>query len=335
MMLDFDVVIVGGGVAGLSAALVLTRARRRVVVIDSGEPRNALAAHLHGFLSRDGTDPAELLAEGRREVAGYGGEFVTAEALGIEHGVKAGYVVRLADGRALTTRGVIAATGLRDELPEVPGVRERWGRDVAHCPYCHGYEVRDGAIGVLGGDNRPFTMHQAVLLRQWSDDIVFFPHRMELTGEERERLTAYGVRVVDGEVVRLVTTDDRLSGVELADGRLVARSALFVGPRFIPQDGLLKALGCELNDNGWVAIDPSGKTSVPGVWAAGNVVDSPAQLVNAASAGSTAAIALNHFLLAEDVQSAITEYRAAQEPFSAAMERRVCEAVIGDRRHGI
>lgn len=334
-MLDFDVVIVGGGAAGLSAALVLARSRRKVVVVDSGEPRNAPAAHLHGFLSRDGADPTELLATARGEVAGYGGEFIAADVLGVEHGSEVGFVVRLADERTLATRGVIVATGLRDELPEVAGVRERWGRDVAHCPYCHGYEVRDGAIGVLGGDNRPFTMHQAVLLRQWSDDIVFFPHRMELTEEERERLTACGVRIVDGKVARLVTTDDQLSGVELADGQVVARSAVFVGPRFVLQDGLLKGLGCELTDNGWVAVDSSGKTSAPGVWAAGNVVDNPAQLINAASAGSSAAIALNHFFLAEDVQQAVTEHRAAQEPFSAAMERQVCEAVIGDRRHGI
>lgn len=335
MMLDFDVVIVGGGAAGLSAALVLTRSRRKVMVVDSGEPRNASAAHLHGFLSRDSADSAVLLATGRDEVAGYDGKFVAADVLGIDHGNRGGYVVRLADGRMLTTRSAIVATGLRDELPEVAGVRERWGRDVAHCPYCHGYEVRDSAIGVLGGHNRPFTMHQAVLLRQWSDDIVFFPHCMALTDQERERLIAYGVRVVDGEVARLVTTDDQLSGVELADGQVVARSGVFVGPRFVPQDGLLKSLGCELGDNGWVAVDQSGKTSVPGVWAAGNVVDNPAQLINAASAGSTAGIALNHFFLAEDVQRAITEYRAAWEPFPAAMERQVCEAVLGNRRHGI
>nr|WP_261566372.1 NAD(P)/FAD-dependent oxidoreductase [Frankia gtarii] len=328
-------VIVGGGAAGLSAALVLTRSRRKVVVVDSGEPRNAPTAHLHGFLSRDSADPAELLATGRDEVAGYGGEFVASDVLGIEHGSGVGFVVRLADGRMLMTRGVIVATGLRDELPEVAGVPERWGRDVAHCPYCHGYEVRDGAIGVLGGDNRPFTLHQAVLLRQWSDDIVFFPHCMELTEEERERLTAYGVRVVDGEVARLVTTDDQLSGVELADGQVVGRSAVFIGPRFVPQDGLLKGLGCELGDNGWVAVDSSGKTSVPGVWAAGNVVDNPAQLINAASAGSTAAIALNHFFLAEDVQQAVTKHRAGQEAFSVIAEQRVRGPVIGDRRHGI
>jgi thioredoxin reductase (NADPH) len=334
-MLDYDVVIVGGGVAGLSAALMLSRSRRRVVVIDSGEPRNAPAGHLHGFLSRDGMDPSHLLDVGRGEVAEYGGELIAVQVDGIERRTGNGFTVRLADGRALSTRGVIAATGLRDELPEVDGVRERWGKDVAHCPYCHGYEVRDSAIGVLGGENRPFTLHQAVLLRQWSDDLVFFPHRIELTGDERERLTAYGVRIVDGEVARLVTRDDRLSGVELADGQVVARSAVFVGPRFVPQDGLLKGLGCEVGDNGWVAVDPSGRTSVAGVWAAGNVVDNPAQLINAASAGSTAAIALNHYFLAEDVQQAVTDRRAMNEPFSAEMERRVCEIVLGDRRHGL
>jgi thioredoxin reductase len=326
-MLEYDVVIIGAGAAGLSAALVSARSRRRVVVVDTGSPRNAPAAHLHGFLSRDGADPASILAIGRAEVASYGGEFLAAEVVGIERG----FVVRLADGRALTTRGVIAANGLRDELPDVAGVRERWGRDVAHCPYCHGYEVRDTAIGVLGGDNRPFTLHQAMLLRQWSSDVVFFPHRIELSDEERERLTAFGVEIVDGSVSRLVITDDKLSGVELSDGRIMVRSTVFVGPRFVPEDGLLKGLGCALGDNGWVSVDASGQTSVPGVFAAGNVVNSPAQLINAASAGSTAAIALNHFLLAEDVQRAV----AARGPFSAAIERQVCEAVLGGRRHGV
>ncbi|WP_433873219.1 NAD(P)/FAD-dependent oxidoreductase [Saccharopolyspora sp. CA-218241] len=301
--MEYDVVVVGGGAAGLAAGTMLGRSRRRVVVVDAGEPRNAPSGHLHGFLSRDGTPPAELLAMGRDEVTRYGGELLTDRVRGIEPG----FVVRLAGGRALTTRRVLVATGLRDELPDVPGVLERWGDDVLHCPYCHGYEVRDTPIAVLGGDNRPFTLHQAHLVRQWSDDVVFFPHRIELTDEERERLTARGIRIADGEVARVVADDGGVSGIELADGQVVPRAAVFVGPRFVPHDELLTGLGCELGDNGWVAVDPSGRTSVDGLWAAGNVVDSPAQLINAASAGSTAAIALNHDLLAADVDRAVAQ----------------------------
>jgi thioredoxin reductase (NADPH) len=304
---EYDVVVIGGGAAGLTAAMVLARARRRVAVIDAGEPRNAPAAHVHGFLSRDGMAPAHLLAAGRDEVAGYGGEVIEGRVREVEHG----FVVRLAGGRELTTRGVVVATGLHDELPEVPGLRERWGQDVLHCPYCHGYEVRDAPIGVLGGDNRPFTMHQASLVRQWSADVVFFPHRIVMAADERERLTARGIRIVEGEVARLMVEGDRLSGVELADGQQVPRTAVFVGPRFVPRDELLTALGCDVGEDGWVVTDPTGRTSVTGVFAAGNVVSSPAQMITAAGAGTTAAIAINHYLLEQDIEKALTDLHPA------------------------
>ncbi len=219
--MEYDVVVVGGGAAGLTAAIYLARSLRRVVVVDAGEPRNVPAAHVHGFLSRDGTPPADLLAAGRVEVLGYGGEVIKDRVLGIEHGGEHGFLVRLIGGAELTARGVLVATGLRDELPEIVGLRERWGTDVLHCPYCHGYEVRDTPIGVLGGDNRPFTLHQASLVRQWSADVVFFPNQITLVEEEREQLTARGIRIVYGEVTRLAAQDDQLLSVELADGQAV------------------------------------------------------------------------------------------------------------------
>ncbi|MFJ6675676.1 NAD(P)/FAD-dependent oxidoreductase [Actinosynnema sp. NPDC091369] len=307
----YDVTIIGGGVAGLSAALVLSRVGRRVVVVDAGQPRNAPADHLHGFLSRDGMSPLELLRAGRDEVAGYGGELVEDLVEVVERGSGAEFEVRLAGGRALTTRAVVVATGLHDELPDVAGVRELWGSDVLHCPYCHGHEVRDKAIGVLGGDNRPFTLHQTSLVRLWSPDVVFFPHRITLTDEEHERFAARGIRVVEGEVSRVVEKDGRVSGVELADGRLEPRTAVFVGPRFFPRDELLKGLGCDVED-GWVVVDGVGRTSVPGVFAAGNVVSESAQLANAVGAGSSAGIAVNHHLLAAETAQAVAAYRAAR-----------------------
>ncbi|MFG1782626.1 NAD(P)/FAD-dependent oxidoreductase [Rhodococcus oryzae] len=299
--MEYDAVVIGGGAAGLSAATVLARARRRVAVVDAGEPRNAPAEHVHGFLSRDGMSPAQLLAVGRAEMIGYGGEVMQGRVLGIEKLGERRFVVHRSGRPDMATRGVIVATGLRDELPKILGLREQWGVGVLHCPYCHGYEVRDTPIAVLGGDNRPFTMHQASLVRQWSADVVFFPNRIVLDTEERTRLTARGIRVVDGDVTRIVMEDGRLCGVELADGQMVPRSTVFVGPRFVPHDDLLTDLGCDAGEDGWVATDPAGLTSVPGVWAAGNVVDSPAQLITAAGAGSKAAIALNHYLLAQAV----------------------------------
>ncbi|NYH78180.1 thioredoxin reductase (NADPH) [Actinopolyspora biskrensis] len=257
-----------------------------------------------------------MLATGREEFLGYGGELLTELVDGVERGAVHGFVVRLAGGKELTTRSVLVATGLRDEPPRITGVREQWGEAVLHCPYCHGYEFRDSPLAVLGGDNRPFTLHQAQLVRQWSSDVVFLPNRIALTEDEHERLTARGVRVVEGEVARVLTHEDGVSGVELADGRVLSRSAVFVGPRFVPHDELLTALGCDLGENGWVATDTTGRTSVDGVWAAGNVVDDPAQLINAAGAGSTAAVAIDHYLLVEDVEQALAGHRASEGAFS-------------------
>ncbi len=307
-MNEYDVAVVGGGAAGLSAALVLARARRAVVVIDAGEPRNAPAAHLQGFLSRDGMPPAELLAAGRDEVAGYGGQLVSGTVTHVRPGDDGGFELSLADGQALSARRVLVTTGLRDELPDLPGVRERWGRDLLHCPYCHGYEVRDQRLGVLGGT--PDAVQHALVVRQWASDVVFFAHTSALTDDEREQLVARAIGVVDGPVGRLVVEDDRLDGVELADGRFVRRDAVFVRPTFTPNSDLLTELGCETHDNGWVVADPTGRTSVTGVWVAGNAVNPRAQVITAAGEGSAAAIAINADLVEEDVKTAVRDFRA-------------------------
>ena len=302
-MNEYDVVVVGGGAAGLSAALVLLRARRTVVLVDSGAPRNAPAAHMHGFLSRDGMPPRELLASGRSEVAGYGGILLDGTVVGVEPG----FQVRLADASRLRARRVLVATGLRDELPDVPGVGERWGRDLLHCPYCHGYEVRDQPLGVLGG--APEAVQHALLVRQWSPDVILFPHTDTLAPEQHEQLQARGIQIADGTVARLVVGNDQLQGVELRDGAVVARTAVFVRPRFVPNADLLTGLGCELDELGWVVHDPVGRTSVAGVWVAGNAADPRAQVISAAGQGSAAAIDLNADLVDEDVKHALADHR--------------------------
>ncbi|MFF8717614.1 NAD(P)/FAD-dependent oxidoreductase [Streptomyces sp. NPDC015184] len=300
----YDVAVVGAGAAGLSAALLLGRARRRVVVIDAGEPRNAPAAHMHGFLSRDGLPPAALLDLGQVEIDRYGVDVIRAR---VEH-VEPGYGVRLEGGPVIRARRLLVATGLRDELPDIPGVRDRWGKDLLHCPYCHAYEVRDQPLAVLG--THPGAVHQALLLRQWSDDIVFLTHTLELSEQEREQLEAFGVNVVEGHAVRLVVDDDRLRGIELTDGRVIPRTTAFLFPRPAPRDDLLALLDCAKDDQGWVVTDRAGRTSVPGVWAAGNVVDPRAQVIVAAGMGSTAAFAINTDLLHEDVEHATARHRA-------------------------
>ncbi len=321
-------VVAGGGAAGLSAALVLGRARRRIVVIDAGAPRNAPAAHMQGFLSRDGIPPADFLALGRREVTGYGAELVSDQILGIEPG----FLVRLAGGRTFTARRILLATGVGDELPDIPGIRQRWGRDLLHCPYCHGWEVRDQPLGVLG--TQPGSVQHALLVRQWSDDVVFFVHTDELTSAERHQLRARGVRVVDGQVARLVVEDDRLKGIELANGQMIERTAVFIRPGNTPHDdGLLAGLGCELNGAGFPIVDAAGRTGVPGVWAAGNVADPRAQVVTSAGAGSAAAIAINADLVQEDAEQAVDDRDTGGGAFSAAMDARVADLMHGDRRH--
>jgi thioredoxin reductase len=289
----YDVAIVGGGAAGLSAALVLGRARRRVVVVDAGEPRNAPAAHMHGFLSRDGLPPADLIRIGREETSAYGVELVPGRVAS----VGPGFSVALGDGTTLAARRLLIATGATDELPPIPGLADRWGRDFLHCPYCHGWEVRDQPLGLLA--TGPGSVEHAQLIRQWSDDVVFFVDRHEPAEAERGQLEARGIRVVDGEVRGLVVEEDRLTGVALADGRIVERTALFVRPSMRPRtNGLVEQLGCALDDQGFVLVDRAGRTTVPGVWAAGNVANPRAQVITAAGEGSAAAIDINADLVA-------------------------------------
>jgi len=300
----YDVAVIGGGAAGLSAALVLGRARRRVVVIDAGSPRNAPAQHMHGFLSRDGMPPAELLQCARQEAGGYGVEFVADEV----HSVETGFSIRLNNGEVVEARRLLLATGATDELPEIPGVRERWGLDFLHCPYCHGWEVRGLPLGVLATGSG--SVDYAHLIRQWSDDLVYFVHTDELADSEREQLEARGIRVVDGEVEQLVVDEDNLSGVALADGRVVPRAALFIRPNMRPRlGGLMENLESEVDELGFLRVDSAGRTATPGVWAAGNVANPRAQVITAAGEGSAAAIAINADLVQEDVRDAVIDLR--------------------------
>ncbi|MEV8604230.1 NAD(P)/FAD-dependent oxidoreductase [Streptomyces griseoviridis] len=304
---QYEVIVVGGGTAGLSAGLVLGRARRRTLVVDAGEPRNAPAAHLHGYLSRDGMAPDEFLAVGREEIARYGVELVRDRAVDAERDGP-GFAVTLAGGRTVRGRALVVATGLKDELPRVPGLAERFGRDVLHCPYCHGWEVRDQPFGVLA--TGPLGVHQALMVSQWSKDVVFFPHQVaeaEFTDVDLRRLAAAGIDVVPGEVAGLDVTDDRLTGVRLADGTVHERSVLFAAPRPVPRGELLAKLGAELRETPFGAypvIDERGLTTVPGLWAVGNAGGFAEQLINAASRGYRAGAAINGELLFADIDAA-------------------------------
>ncbi|MEU2910078.1 NAD(P)/FAD-dependent oxidoreductase [Streptomyces massasporeus] len=318
----YAVVVIGGGAAGLSAALVLGRARHRTLVVDAGEPRNAPAAHMQGYLTRDGMPPADFLALGREEIARYGVELVRDRVVEVTRGEDLteapgndlteapgeGFTAVLAGGRTVRARRLVVATGLKDELPAVAGVAERFGRDVLHCPFCHGWEVRDRPFGVLASS--PASVHQALMVSQWSKDVRFFLHTVaeeELSDEDLRRLAAAGVEVVPGEVAGLVIENDRLTGMRLADGTEHARSVLFLAPRAVPRTGLLEGLGAELHDTPFGAypvVDATGLTSVPGVWAAGNAIGFAEQVVHAASGGYRAASAIVGDLLMTDLDAA-------------------------------
>jgi thioredoxin reductase len=216
----------------------------------------------------------------------------------------AGFVVRLAGGRVVAARRVLLTTGAVDDLPDVEGARARWGRDLLHCPYCHGWEVRDRPLGVLG--TGPGSVEHAHLLRQWTDDVILFTHAFAITDRERATLDARGIAVVDGSVERLVVTDDRLRAVPLADGRSIPRDAVFIRPALRAHAGDPAAvLGCQLLPGGLVRADADGRTSVAGVWAAGNAANPRAQVITAAGEGSAVAIAINNDLVQDDIDSAV------------------------------
>lgn len=311
---DFDVIVIGGGAAGLSAGLMLARSRRSVLVLDAGAPRNAPAAAVHGLFGRDGIPPARLAERGRTEVRDYGGEVRAATVTAAQRDGDR-FTVSTDDGATLRGRRLLVATGLVDDLPDLPGLREHWGGDVVHCPYCHGWEVRDSAVGVLALG--PRAVHQALLFRQWSDDVVLFANDLAVpSDEEAEQLAARGIGVVPGSVAAVESADGRVAGLRLADGTVVARDTIAVGPRSLVRAPFFAGLGLApaQHPSGMgehLPVDAAGRTTVPGVWAAGNVTDPSAQVGAAASAAAFAAAQLNMDLVQEDIATAVAARRAA------------------------
>jgi thioredoxin reductase len=273
--MTYDVIVIGGGPAGLSGAVALGRALRSVLVIDSGAPRNAPAEGIHNFLTRDGMPPAEFLAAGREEVRRYGGTVLDGAVTAARGSEADGFEVELADGTIQRARRLLVTTGLIDQLPDIPGLADQWGHTVLHCPYCHGYEVRGRSIGIIALNER--ATEQARLWGQWSPDVQLIP----------------------GD--RIASVDPK--GVHLTDGTFVARDALVVATGMAARADFLVSLGLEATDHpsGFgthvPSLDPTGRSSVPGVWLAGNITDPMAQVISAAAAGLQAGAMLNVDLL--------------------------------------
>jgi thioredoxin reductase len=308
---NYDVVVVGGGAAGLSGAVALARSRRSVLVIDAGDPRNAPAGHVHNFLSRDGTPPSELLAAGRTEVRRYGGRVETGRVTALARdGERFGVQVGAQGGqRAVAARRLLVATGVRDVLPGVPGLAARWGIDVLHCPYCHGWEVRDQRVGILS--TGPAAVHQALLFQQLSPHVTLLRHTGPAPdAEQRTMLEALGVAIADGEVEQVEADASGLTGVVLAGGGHLALDAVVVAPRVEARAELLEPLGLKPVEvligehpvGTRIEADRTGSTAVPGVWVAGNLTDPQAQVMGAAAAGLMAGAVINFDLVLDDAR---------------------------------
>ncbi|WP_435847908.1 NAD(P)/FAD-dependent oxidoreductase [Streptomyces fradiae] len=313
--------VVGGGAAGLNGALVLARSRRSVLVVDSGAPRNAPAEAVHGFIVLDGTAPSEILARGREQVRHYGGRVVFGELASAEPAEPVAgdprFALTLADGRGVSARRVLVATGLRDVLPEVPGLAGHWGRGVVHCPYCHGWEVRDEPIGILA--TGPGSLHHALLFRQLTDDLVYFSHGTRVDRDTRARLAARGIRVIVTAVTGIVADAGAPTGVRLADGTVVARRVIAVATRTLARTEGLDGLKLPMEDlpdgtGRRFASALAGSTGVPGVWVAGNATEPTAQVGAAAAAGALAGAHINADLAAADTDAALAAAPAGEAP---------------------
>ena len=303
--MDYDVLIIGAGSAGLSAALTLGRCRRRVLLADGGPTRNAPSGAVHSFFSRDGIRPAALLHLGREQLAPYPTvavhEVKITALTQVASGFRAAGTTGQGHATTATARRVLLATGVEDVLPALPGFRELWGSSVLHCPYCHGYEVRDQPLAVYGRGRAGVGL--ALLISRWSPEVVLVTDGPgHLSARGRQQLRRQGIGVREEPVARLVgTARGGLRCVEFADGTYIERAALFLHPPQEQRSPLAAALGARLTDKGAVWVDKNAQTTVPGLYAAGDMVPGQQQALLAAASGSKAAICLNEALTRAEV----------------------------------
>ena len=293
----YDAIVVGGSFAGLSAAMQLARARRRVLVVDAGRPRNRFAAAVHGFLGQDGRPPFDVLADAAAQLRAYPTvELRRDEALAAREW-DGGFAVALAGGVEVRTRRLVLATGLIDELPPIAGMPERWGATVLHCPYCHGYEVAGRPLGVVA--NHPMSAHQAALIPDWGPTTYFTQGAFEPDEAQAARLAERGVRIERTPVVELLGAAPTLDAVRLADGRVVALAAVFTAPRTRMASALAERLGCALDEGptgAYLRVDEWKQTTVAGVYAAGDAASPMHNATLASAAGVLAGVGAHQSL---------------------------------------
>ncbi|MBB4482495.1 NAD(P)/FAD-dependent oxidoreductase [Rhizobium etli] len=273
--MSYEIIVIGGNFAGLSAAMQLARARRRVLLVDAGMPRNRFSQAAHGFLGQDGQAPAAIMREGKRQLGLYPN--ITLRDGKVAHAQKEDdeFVIGIEGGGEERARRLILATGVSDTLPDIAGLGDRWGRTVLHCPYCHGYEVSGGALGVLA--NHPHSAHSAMMIPDWGATTFFTQALFEPDEEQLARLTARGVRIERSPVVELLGDTPKLEAVRLADGRIVPLDAIFVAPKTAMASPVAEQLGCAFDDGAFgpvIRIGENKETSITGVFAAGDAASS-------------------------------------------------------------
>jgi thioredoxin reductase len=293
-----DAIIIGGSFAGLSAAMYIARARRSVCVIDTGAPRNRFAAQSHGFFAQDGNEPGTMLATARSQVAEYPtATFIEGEAMTASTEPD-GFSVKLATGEVLESARLVLAFGISDELPAIPGLAERWGRSVLHCPYCHGFEFSGQRLGVLSVS--PMSLHQAMLIAEWGPTTLYLNGASEPDAASLAQLQKRGVAIESAPVRALHGEGAQLSSIEFIDGRTSGVDALYLGPRTHLNSEVAHQLGCEMDEGTFgpiIRTDPQKTTTVPGVYAAGDITRSAHNVTWASADGVTAGMALHRSLV--------------------------------------
>ncbi len=301
----YDVIVVGGSFAGLSAALHIARARSSVIVVDAGLPRNRFAAHSHGLIAQDGLPPAAILDAARAQLANYQTVTLLHGEVTTVNRTADGFEIELADGSRAVGRRILLSTGITDILPEIPGLAERWGKSVFHCPYCHGYEIGGGNIGVIASG--PLSVHGASLIADWGD-VTFFTNGSAMPDEDaRVLFRTRKIAIVGEPIAELVGPSPQTDGARLSDGRLVPVRAFFIGPPFRMTSPLAQTLGCafEVTPVGAiVSTDMWKQTTMPGVYAAGDNARMQQSITFASADGVAAGVGIHQSLIAEEVAAA-------------------------------
>lgn len=295
---NFEVIIIGGSYSGLAAGMALGRALRKVLIIDSGKPCNRYTPHSHNFITHDGSVPGDIAALARQQVQKYNTvTFLDGLALGAEKKDDVFYI-STSGNKTFTGKKLIFATGVRDIMPDIPGFEDCWGKSAIHCPYCHGYEVRGERTGILG--NGEYAFEFAALILNWTKDLsVYTNGKSTLSDEQRQKLISHNINIIEDEVERLEHTDGYLQKLIFRNGKSAALKALYARPPFQQHCNIPESLGCEITDEGYIKVDPTQKTTIPGVYACGDNTIRMRTVANAVAMGTTAGAMVNRELIVE------------------------------------